>query len=93
MNVGSLCKRAIVTIDAECTLREAAQKMLEQHVGAIVVTTRSGDRRDVLGLVTDRDLALSCVAHDLNPAEVLVGAIASRDLVCVLSSSSPTEAA
>lgn len=93
MNVGSLCKRAIVAIDAGCTLRQAAQAMLSHHVGAIVVTAMCEGRQDVVGLVTDRDLAVACVAHELNPSEVLVGAISARPLVSVLSSSSAAQAA
>ena len=93
MNIGSLCRRAIVTIDATSTLREAAQKMLTHHVGTIVVTTPYEDRQDILGLVTDRDLAVGCVAHELDPSAVLVGAIASRPLIYALASSSPAEAA
>ena len=92
MNVGHLCKRAIVTIDASSTLRETARKVLAHRIGAIVVKTQSQERRDVLGLVTDRDLSLSCVAHELDPAAVLVGAIASRDLACVLSSCGSADA-
>jgi CBS domain-containing protein len=93
MNVGSLCKRAIVSIDGGCTLRQAAQAMLSHHVGAIVVTAMCEGRQDAVGLVTDRDLAIACVAHELDPSEVFVGAISSRPLVSVLSSSSAAQAA
>ena len=93
MNVGSLCKRAIVSIDAGSSLRHAAQAMLSHHVGAILVTAASDGRRDAVGLVTDRDLAIACVAHELNPSEVFIGAIAGRLLVSVLASCSAAEAA
>ena len=93
MNVGTLCKRPIVAIDAGGSLRHAAQMMLSHHVGAILVTAASEGRRDAVGLVTDRDLAIACVAHELNPSEVFVGAIAGRPLVSVPSSCSAAEAA
>jgi len=62
MNIGSLCRRAIVSIDTGCTLRQAAKLMLSNHVGALLVTVEADGRRDAVGLVTDRDLAIACVA-------------------------------
>jgi CBS domain-containing protein len=93
MNLGSLCKRAVVAIDAQSSLREAATMMRAHHVGAVVVTARQGHRQQVLGVVTDRDLALACVAHELDPATVLVGAIASRTLVRASSTCTVADAA
>ena len=92
MNIGSICKRAIVTIDAGATLRQAATAMSSQHVGALLVTVDSEGRQDAVGLVTDRDLALS-VAHRHAPDEVLAGAIASRPLVAISAAASPAQAA
>jgi CBS domain-containing protein len=93
MKVLSLCKRAIVAVDASATLRHAAKVMLEHHVGALLVTVEADDRRDALGLVTDRDLAIACVARELAPSEVLVGAIATHPLVSIASTSSASDAA
>jgi CBS domain-containing protein len=93
MNVGSLCKRAIVAIDAAATLRQAAKTMLGHHVGALLVTVESDGRRDALGLVTDRDLAIACVARELAPSEVFVGAIATQPLVSIATTASASEAA
>ena len=70
MNVGSLCKRAIVAIDGGATLREAAKLMLVRHVGALLVTVEGDGRRDALGLVTDRDLVIACV---VTHSDVLIG--------------------
>jgi CBS domain-containing protein len=92
MNLSTLCQRAMVTIDAQRPLRDAAKAMLEHHVGTVVVTATSDGRPEVLGLVTDRDLAIACVARALDPAQVLAGAIASRPVVCIASSSSPAQA-
>jgi CBS domain-containing protein len=58
MDIASICQRRIVTIEADATLREAAILMRERHVGALVVTD-STDAPRVLGVVTDRDLAIS----------------------------------
>ncbi len=48
-----------VTPDA--TVREAAQLMKKEDVGIVPVVESSGDRR-LVGLVTDRDIAIRCVA-------------------------------
>ncbi len=92
MNLSAMCQRAMVTIDAHRSLRDAAKAMLEHHVGTVVVTTATDGRPEVVGLVTDRDLAIACVARELDPAEVLAGAIASRPVVCIASSSTPAQA-
>ena len=93
MNLATLCQRAIVSIDARRPLREAAQAMLEHHVGTVVVTSTAEGHTEVVGVLTDRDLAIACVARALAPAEVLAGAIASRPVICVAASRSVAQAA
>ena len=51
---------ACVTPDA--SVREAAQVMLREEVGMVPVVAGSGDNR-LVGLVTDRDIAIRCVAE------------------------------
>ena len=93
MNLSRLCQRAIVTVDAQRPAREAALAMLEQHVGAVVVTAAFEGRTEIVGLLTDRDLAIACVARSLDPAEVRAGAVASRPVICIAASCGPDEAA
>jgi CBS domain-containing protein len=87
MNIGSLCRRAIVSIDTGCTLRQAAKLMLSNHVGALLVTVEADGRRDAVGLV------IACVARELSPSEVFVGAIATHPLHSAPSSATAEEAA
>jgi CBS domain-containing protein len=93
MDIEALCQRAIVTIDGRRPIRDAAQLMLEHHVGTVVVTTTSEGQQQVVGLVTDRDLALACVARTLDPSQVLVGAVASRPIACIPATSTAAQAA
>ncbi len=93
MSLDSLCQRAIVTVVGGRPLREAAQLMHEHHVGTVVVNTVTEGPERVIGLVTDRDPALACVARTLDPAQVLVGANASRPVACIPASSSAAQAA
>ncbi len=93
MNIASLCKRPIVSIEAHAKLRDAARLMREQHVGALVVTVAQEAGREVaLGIVTDRDLAIEVLSRDLAPGEVNVGALAKRELVSVPGSQGVSEA-
>jgi CBS domain-containing protein len=58
----------------------AAQLMKQEDVGPIPVTENSQSRK-LIGIVTDRDIALKVVGEDRIPAEVKVGDVMSRDLV------------
>ena len=62
MNLGSLCQRHVITVDRHDSLQRAAHQMRDQHVGALVVTDDTPEGRRVVGLVTDRDLALAVLA-------------------------------
>jgi CBS domain-containing protein len=53
--VENLIRRAPVVVGPEASLAEAARRMAETDVGSVLVT----ERRDVLGILTDRDLALA----------------------------------
>ena len=91
MKIASLCQREFVTIHAHELLRNAAALMREQHVGALVVID-SAEPPHVLGVVTDRDLAIEVLARDLNVAATRIGEIASNSLVAVAATASVHEA-
>jgi CBS domain-containing protein len=83
MNVGYICRRHVVAIDAESTLIEAASLMRDQHVGALVVTTETPDGALVTGIVTDRDLVIDVLARGLDTRGARIGELANRRLVSV----------
>jgi CBS domain-containing protein len=85
MNIGSICKRPIVTIEAGDSLQRAAILMREHHVGALVVIEPSGDGPGprVTGVVTDRDLAIEVLARGGDVAQVRVGRLAQGHLASV----------
>lgn len=58
--VGRICVRSVVTAEADETLAAAARRMEEHKVGCLVVVDR---KRHPIGIVTDRDLMLHCIAH------------------------------
>jgi predicted transcriptional regulator len=66
--------------------------MRTRHVGALVVTASEGERPNVVGIVTDRDLAIEILARNLAGADVKVGHLSSRHLAAVRGSASIAEA-
>ncbi|MEI8264296.1 MAG: CBS domain-containing protein [Betaproteobacteria bacterium] len=81
MNLGSLCQRHVITVDRHDSLQTAAHRMRDQHVGALVVTDDSPQGRRVVGLVTDRDLALAVLADGGMAPQQSVGLLVDESLV------------
>ena len=67
--------RDIMTAGAECvgeneTLTDAARKMRDMDVGALPIC---GEDNRLKGMVTDRDIAIRCVAEGKDPTSVRPG--------------------
>ncbi|MGW1180592.1 CBS domain-containing protein [Streptomyces drozdowiczii] len=62
-------------IPAHETLDRAAQLMREHHVGALPIS--AGDEEDrMVGILTDRDIVVGCVAEGRDPSKVTAGDLA-----------------
>ncbi|MES2191416.1 MAG: CBS domain-containing protein [Pseudomonadota bacterium] len=72
MNLASLCTREVISISADASLHEAAVLMCEEHVGALVVVT-SDEPAKVVGVVTDRDLALETLGRESPGSALVIG--------------------
>jgi CBS domain-containing protein len=81
MNLGTLCKRHVVSIDRGQSLHQAARLMREHHVGSIVVTDDGPEGRRVVGIVTDRDLAIEVLADTGTTQSQPVGELLDGTLV------------
>lgn len=91
MDIASLCTREVVGIDAGATLRQAAGLMCEEHVGALVVTT-GGEPPKVVGIVTDRDLAIDALGRPGSPDDLRIGHLAKSPPLAVQGSASVRDA-
>jgi CBS domain-containing protein len=91
MDISSLCQREIVSVDANASIREAAQAMRQHHVGALVVTDPEEPGR-AIGLVTDRDLVVNLVATDLPLEGHAIGTLCSTKLIGVPDTATVQEA-
>jgi CBS domain-containing protein len=78
MSVGRICVRSVATASADETLRVAGQRMRDHGVGSLVVV--DGKTRPV-GVLTDRDLMLRCVAGSDDAATVAVAQAMSTPVV------------
>lgn len=78
MNVGEICNRTVVFAYKHMSVAEAARLMLEQHVGSLVVIEETGNDRIVIGMMTDRDIAVAVVARDFNAQNLRVADVMSN---------------
>jgi CBS domain-containing protein len=91
MDLTSLCTREVVAIDAQSSLQEAAVLMCNEHVGALVVVTGENPP-EVVGLVTDRDLALEVLGRGEAAGDIRIGHLAKSPPKAVRSSFTIREA-
>jgi CBS domain-containing protein len=77
------------TVSLETPLTGAARLMADQGIGNVIVVEQDTER--VVGIVTDRDIAIRAVAEGMGPS-TQVGDIYSRDLAAVEPTSTVREA-
>jgi CBS domain-containing protein len=79
MTVGEVCSDAVVTANSNDTVREAATRMRDRHVGCLVVVDEAGRPA---GILTDRDIVVSAVAQSGDRLDgLLVGDIMTQPVV------------
>jgi CBS domain-containing protein len=77
--------RDIMHAGAECigegqTLQYAARQMRDLDVGALPIC---GDDGRLLGIVTDRDIVVKCMARGVDPGTVTAGQLAQVEPVAI----------
>jgi len=75
MKAKDIMTRDIFVVSPDTSIQEAAQAMQQQDIGALPVC----DGQKILGMVTDRDIAVRAVAKGLHP-QTAVGVIMSDDV-------------
>lgn len=81
LSAGEICTRDVVCTDPGMRLDEAARLMRTHHVGALVVVEeRPREGRIVVGMLTDRDIAMNVVAAGLDARTYYVGEVMSPDV-------------
>lgn len=91
MQVGRLCTRDIVSVNASTPVQEAARVMRNNHVGALVVTD-AGDPGHALGILTDRDLVVKMLAQEGTDRPPSIDTMCSHPIVAVDATAGVDEA-
>jgi CBS domain-containing protein len=82
LNAGDICTRVVTITYPSMALNEAARLLRDRHVGCLVVVEeRTLQEREVVGILTDRDIALGVVAADRDPHGMRVGDVMSKYVV------------
>lgn len=76
MKISECMTRNVAVANPSQTIREAAGMMSDCDVGALPV----GDGERLVGMITDRDIALRAVARNLGP-ETPVSAVMSKEVL------------
>jgi hypothetical protein len=72
MPIGRVCSRYMATIAPEGTVEEAASHMARLGIDTLVVVNETSE---AVGVVTDRDLVVRCLARGAPPRETFVAEI------------------
>ncbi len=89
MKIGAICTKEVDTATDSETVRTAAQRMAARNVGTLVVVDA---KKTVIGIVTDRDLALRVVAQGSDPNAVRVLDAMTTDVQTVFDHASIEDA-
>jgi CBS domain-containing protein len=79
VTVEALMKRELVSVDAEASVADAARRMNEARVGAVLLL----EQGRLAAIFTERDLATRVVAAGKSPDATRVGEVATRPVVTV----------
>ena len=90
MKVSEIMSERVVTIERNEPVIAAARLLKRMNLGALPVTDRSGR---LVGMLTDRDIAVRCVAAGADARELRVGEIMSRGIVTASPGAEVGEAA
>ena len=81
-DAGDICTRIVSIADPGMALDEAARLMRDRHVGCLVVVEQaSAAEQVVVGMLTDRDIAVGVVAADRDPHGMRVADVMTRHVI------------
>ena len=89
MTVSRICQREVDLVEADETVQTAGQRMGARSVGSLVVLNH---KRQPIGIITDRDLAVHVVGRGSDPNRVRVRDLMSSEVATVTEQTSIEDA-
>jgi len=81
MKAQELMTTKIESVDADRTVYDAVEKMVDRRIRSLLVKFPEKDLN--YGIITARDIVFKVLANGLNPNDVKVGKIASKPVACI----------
>ena len=78
MNVGHVMNRAVVAIDSDASVKDAASKMAQHQIGCLIVTEKGRP----VGILTETDMLSRVLALAKNAESTKVKTVMSEPLIC-----------
>jgi CBS domain-containing protein len=89
MKVREIISRPVSQISSSAMLSEAIDRMRTFHTSALPVV----ENRRIVGLITDRDIAIKAAAAGMNPRTTPIGHVMAREVACCSEDDEVEEAA
>ena len=93
MKAGELCNREVVTATRGMSILDAARLMRDYHVGSLIIVESTENRKEAVGILTDRDIVIEVIAEAVGLDEVTIGDVMSYALLKVSEEESVFETA
>jgi len=91
MKIDEFMTTRIASIDADNSVYDAIEKMVDRRIRSLIVKFEGKDSDH--GVITARDVVFKVLAKGINPTDIKVASIAARPIVCVDREITLTEAA
>lgn len=87
MPVKEIMTRDVVTVDLKSDVQHLSQKMLACDVGSVIIT----DKRQPVGIVTERDIVRKIVSRNLKPDDISIKELMTTPLITIPSTEDVTD--
>jgi len=91
MKVQEVMTTKIESVDADKSVYDAVEKMVDRRIRSLIVKFSEKDLN--YGIITARDIVFKVLANGLNPNDIKVGEIASKPVVCIDKNAAMNEVA
>ncbi|MGI6685322.1 MAG: CBS domain-containing protein [Bacillota bacterium] len=89
MKVREIMTEDVITVSQDTGIQNVARLMKENDIGTVLVV----EDRNVLGLITDRDIVIRAIAEGKNPTSTRARDVMSTDIILVTPDTDAHEAA